>query len=55
MAKQLFCITYIDEEEKEQYIEVPAYSEKQARSFILGIDEDKIVNVECTVKKYATY
>lgn len=54
MARQLFCITYIDEEEKEQYIEVPAYSEEQA-SFILGIDEDKIVNIECTVKKYATY
>lgn len=51
--KKLFCFTYLDEHDNENYIEVCAYSEEQAH-IILGLDTDKIIDIECTVRKMAT-
>lgn len=47
-----YCITYIDDNGNEQFIEIPAYSEEQAK-FILGMDNAKIIDIECTVRKLA--
>lgn len=50
--KRLYCFTYIDDNCNENLIEVYAYSEEQA-NIILGMDSDRIIDIECTVRKSA--
>lgn len=52
MSRSLFLLTVLDEDGNEDYIEVPAYSEQQTLA-ITGISEDKVIDSELAVRKYA--
>lgn len=52
-SRSLFAVLYLDDEEKEQVMEVPAYSTEQAwllaREFC---SSNEILSVDCTSRHY---
>lgn len=58
VVEKLYTLTYLNDKENEEVIEIYAYSEEQAiyKASIDGVDETKIIEKYCcNTKKFATY